>query len=287
MNTIFIIMIALLIGYVIAEAFWTYRVVTPDRRANGQPTLGDIYRTQKIELDLKSSGRMRRYKIRAAIATGGRAALDRDIRKAFTGDYTHWSIDYRYSCYNHSGVKIPGSWTNTEGLAESVIWFYNERTPPKPTPKPEPVPSPKTADWDEERARLEAFKKHPSAFWLNPDWNKARETGQPFWMHDPAPLPEENSVDIDFQELVEFLVYNDMGFEDGLILQRLEDPQPIGFLCLADRTVQVTRKEFREAQRIARGLRGHNEDDIERTVQKHLFERDMEQARRALSQRFR
>ena len=287
MSTLFIIMITLLIGYVFAEAFWTYRVVTPDRRANGQPTLGDIYRTQKIELDLKSSGRMRRYEIRAAIASGGRAALDRDIRKVFTGDYTHWSIDYRYSCYNHSGVKIPGSWTNTEGLAESVIWFYNERKPPKPEPKPEPVPSPKTEKWDDKRERLEAFKKHPSAFWLNPDWDKARATGQPFWMHDPAPLPEENSVDIDFQDLVEFLVFNDMGFEDGLILQSVGDVHPIGFLSVNDRTIQVNWREFRAAQKIARGLRGHNEDDIETAVRKHLFEQDVAEARRVMSQRFR
>jgi hypothetical protein len=261
--------VALLSAYVIAEAIWTLRVITPDRRASGQPTIGDIFRMRKTELDLKASARMARYEIRSALATGGPAGLDREIRKKFTGVYTHWSIDYKYASYNYAGKKSPGRWANPEGVSESVIWFYNERTPPKPEPKPEHVLRPETTDWDEDRARLEAFKKHPSAFWLNPDWDKARASGQPFWMHDPAPLPEEISPDTDFQQLVEYLIYNDMGFDEGLILQRFGDPHPIALLVLDDRTIQVSRKDFRAAQHKARELRGRSEERINRELRGH------------------
>jgi len=264
MNMVIYGCMALLVAYVIAEAIWTLRVTTPDRRANGQPTIGDIFRMRNNELDLKSSARMSRYEIRSALVTGGRAGLDREIRKKFTGEYTHWSVDYLFACYNFQGKKVSGRWANPEGVSESTIWFYNERTPPKPEPKP--VPRPQTPDWDEERERLEAFKKHPSAFWLNPDWKKARETGQPFWMHDPAPLPEEVSPTTDFQRLVEYLLYNDIGFDDGLMLQQFGDPHPLAFLTLDDGIIKVDRKDFRAAQRKARELRGRSESHIRREL---------------------
>jgi len=280
-------LIALLSAYVIAEGIWTLRVTSPDRRRNGQPTLGDIFRMRNTELDLKASGRMSRYEIRAALATGGPAGLDREIRKQFRGgsSYTHWSIDYKYAAYDYHGKKQPGCWASNEGVGEAVIWFYNERKPPKPEPKPEPVPSLKTEDWDEERERLAAFKKHPSAFWLNPDWHKARETGQPFWMHDPAPLPEETSLDGDFHLLVEYLIYNDMGFDDGLMLQQFGDPQPIALLMLDDRAIQVSRKDFRSAQRMARELRGRSDERIRNELRE--TRRKLHESRRVFSERYR
>jgi hypothetical protein len=258
-------LMAMLVAYAIAECIWTMCVIAPRRAKAGQPSLRDIVRASSLDLRISYYATVSRETLQQVLNTSTpKQSLDLYIRKRFTNgtSFTDWSLDYVYAHRDYSGNRKLGGWPNTK-TSDATIWFYNR---PKPETKPEPVPSSRTPDWDEERDRLEAFKKHPSAFWLNPDWHKARATGQPFWMHDPAPLPESISMENDFQLLVEELIHTPLEFNDGLHFQTVLDPAPIGLFMLAGRTIKVTRKQFLAAQRQAKKLRGRYEPRIKNEI---------------------
>lgn len=180
-------------------------------------------------------------------------ALDREIRKRFTGDYTDWSIDYVYAHYDYSGNRKSGGWRNKEGLSESIIYFYKRQQPVIPEPKPVPPPPPVVEPVDEERMRIEAFIKHPTAFWLNPDWTKARETGEPFWMHDPAPVPQRYlPVEAKIRQVAELIADDPVDFnmiECRTLDQYLGDEMVI--IMTMNDDIQLTRREYNQAQRLA------------------------------------
>jgi hypothetical protein len=258
MSYIISLLICLLVAYVICEAIFTAWVIVPDRKAAGQPGLGDILKMRRVKLELNSSEKMDRYQIRSAVKIGGWAELDREIRKRFPGDYTDWSIDYVHAHYNANGERRSGGWRNKDAVSQSVIFFYKRQKPVIPKPKTKPVPRPQTADMDEERMRLEAFVKHPSAFWLNPDWQKSRETGQPFWMHDPAPIPSRYlPVPEKIERLAELLA--ERNYRE-LALQRINSPVAgTMYVILNDdgfEEVKLSSAEYRQAKRRALEMEG-------------------------------
>jgi hypothetical protein len=242
--------------YALVEMIYTIFVVSPRRKALGQPTFADIWRMRNVPLDIKASGRMNRYEIQAALKVGGVALLDQEIRKKFShGQFTDWSIDYAYRHYHYNGRKVPGYWTKNEGSSEATVFLYNRRQPAVPKPAPSPVLRPETTDIDEERQRFEAFLKHPSAFWLSPDWEKARETGEPFWMHDPAPVPNRYlPVPEKITQAAEAIVAS-YEFHEARVLERRFVGGETSFFIYntpdGDTMIELDAGEYRQARRLA------------------------------------
>lgn len=252
-------LMALLFAYVIAEALWTFSAIDPRRRALGQPTIIDIIKASRRDLTISHYAEISRSTILQALNTSSpRDSLDRYIRQRFKDGthFTDWSIDYVYAHRDHTGKRKPGGWpSHKEDYA--TVWFYNRPTPPVPAPKPEAKPVPRPQTVDEEAERIAAFLKHPTAFWLNPDWNKARETGQPFWMHEPAQIPSRYlPVPDKIERAAEIIADNDLGY-GVLTLQKVMSDYEHTMIIMDDPNsyenyeIKLSAGEYRQAKRRA------------------------------------
>lgn len=242
--------------YAFAEMIYTISVVSPRRKAMGQPTFDDIWRMRNVSLDIKASGRMSRHAIQQALKYGGTRLLDMEIREKFKdGQFTDWSIDYAYRHYHYDGRRVPGYWAKNYGSAEAMVFFYNRRQPVVPKPSPPPPLPVEPIRVDEERERFEAFLKHPSAFWLNPDWAKARETGEPFWMHDPAPVPSRYLPVPEKITLAAEAIAESYEFHEARVLERQFVGGETSFFIYhtpnGDTTIELDAGEYRQARRLA------------------------------------
>lgn len=108
-------------------------------------------------------------------------------------DYDHYSIDWRFGCVDpESGEKLGPGWFRPRYSSDYFhVFFYKEPPKPKPAPKPKPTFDLQVApiDTDEKIATIIDFMRHPSAFWLAPDFSggsNLRDGMTPFWSRDPV-----------------------------------------------------------------------------------------------------
>lgn len=168
-----------------------------DARRRFQPSLLDILRASRRHYQLTHSVTLKRQIIDQRMVLGDRWRLDKFLRDYHPGEWTDWSIDYCYPHKNEFGVSFPGSWgLHRDKKDTAKVYLYKRLDPPAPPPKPKKEPQKKAEPievvvWsksDELHQRL-LFEQNPLAFWLAPDWERARELKEPVWMIEPDQPP--------------------------------------------------------------------------------------------------
>jgi hypothetical protein len=109
------------------------------------------------------------------------------IAKARDIDYDHYSIDWRFGSVDpKTGQPLGPGWFRPQYPNDYFnVFFYKE--PPEPKPVPTITVAPQ--DKDEQINTIIGFMRHPSAFWLAPDFKggaNLRDNMTPFWSRDPV-----------------------------------------------------------------------------------------------------
>lgn len=206
-----------IIGAMIAlcEAFGLWHA-NRARRAACQPTLWDVIASRWRGLTLIGKSTMSRRDLMRHYEIGGRESVRYFLQEQFRHKFDDFSIDYTLMHHNPTtGKDEPGGFRSNDCNQHHTTVFFYRRPEAPPAPPPPPPPAEPVGTWTErdERDRIELFLANPLAFWLNPDWSDPRE---PFWMRDPAPLPQEDTG-LTLDMLVDALKYAQQHLELSVI----------------------------------------------------------------------